>query len=66
MIEKSMIAERLRTNAIGFDEALPEKISVYLRLLGEWNQKMDLTAANEEDEWLDKHFIDSLADQLKS
>lgn len=61
MIEKSMIAERLRTNAIGFDEALPEKISVYLRLLGEWNQKMDLTAANEEDEWLDKHFIDSLS-----
>ncbi len=55
------IAERLQANGIPFSEALPGKLTEYLRLLGEWNQKMDLTAVEGEEEWLDKHFIDSLA-----
>lgn len=54
------IAERLKDNGIQCDGDLPEKLSVYLRLLGEWNQKMDLTAVEGEEELLDKHFIDSL------
>ena len=57
---ETQIADQLRANGIAFSAALPEKLAVYLRMLGEWNRKMDLTAVEGEEEWLDKHFIDSL------
>ena len=59
MIPK-MIEAALRANQIPFDPELPEKLSVYLELLMDWNTRMDLTAVLEEDEMLDKHFMDSL------
>ncbi len=55
------ISERLKQNQIPFGDALPEKIRIYLELLREWNKKMDLTALEEEEELLDRHYIDSLA-----
>jgi 16S rRNA (guanine527-N7)-methyltransferase len=55
------IAGALERNGIPFHTELPEKLEIYLRLLQEWNQRMDLTAAGEDDELLDRHFIDSLA-----
>ena len=54
------IRERLERNSIPFGADLPEKLYTYFRLLEEWNSRMDLTAVTEEDETLDKHFIDSL------
>ncbi len=54
------IRERLERNGIPFDGGLPEKLYIYFNLLEEWNSRMDLTAVTEEDETLDKHFIDSL------
>ena len=54
------IRNRLMENEIPFTPDLPEKLRIYMELLTEWNAKMDLTAVLEEDETLDKHFIDSL------
>ena len=54
------IAERLAANGIPFSSVLPEQIAVYMRMLTEWNSRMDLTAVTEEEETLDRHFVDSL------
>ena len=59
-MEHEQISERLKRNKIPFDADLPEKLGIYLRLLLEWNQRMDLTAVEEETEMLDRHFVDSL------
>ena len=50
----------LKRNGIPFGEFLPEKLEIYLRLLQEWNSRMDLTAVEDETEMLDRHFADSL------
>ena len=59
-----MNAEKIRIclekNRIPFRDELPGKLLVYYLLLQEWNKHMDLTAVTDEDEMLDKHFIDSL------
>ena len=39
---------------------LAEKLHIYLELLREWNSRMDLTAVLEDEETVDRHFIDSL------
>lgn len=54
------IKERLERNGIPFPKELPEKLGVYLTLLKEWNSRMDLTAVTDDEETVDKHFIDSL------
>ena len=54
------IRTRLKDNSIGFPEDLPEKLMIYLSLLNEWNARMDLTAVTDDEETVDKHFIDSL------
>ena len=59
-INDRFIAERLDANRISYLAELPEKLAVYLRMLVEWNEKMDLTAVEGEDELLDRHFVDSL------
>lgn len=60
-MKKELIRERLQKNAIPFREDLPEKLQIYLGLLQEWNNRMDLTAVVDEEEMLDRHFMDSLA-----
>ena len=50
----------LNANRIPFQDELPEKLKIYFDLLQEWNGRMDLTAVTDEEETLDKHFIDSL------
>ena len=59
-MDENIIRERLEINEIPFSNKLPDKLSVYLSMLKEWNRKMDLTAVSDDDETLDKHFIDSL------
>lgn len=54
------IKERLEQNGIQDGTGLAEKLNIYLLLLREWNSRMDLTAVLEDDEMLDRHFIDSL------
>ena len=60
MTEKE-IKQKLSANEISPEEDLSGKLFVYFSLLCEWNKKMDLTAADREDEIIDKHFIDSLS-----
>lgn len=59
-----MSIEEIRTclvrNEIPFPEELPGKLETYLSLLKEWNSRMDLTAVTDDEEMVDKHFIDSL------
>ena len=59
-MRKEAIRETLERNEIPFTGELPEQLAIYLALLGEWNRKMDLTAEASEEEWLDRHLIDSL------
>ncbi|MBR3494304.1 MAG: 16S rRNA (guanine(527)-N(7))-methyltransferase RsmG [Clostridia bacterium] len=54
------IRERLQTLGLSCGESLAEQLECYLRLLLEWNQRMDLTAVTEEPEILERHFADSL------
>ncbi|MCR5567236.1 MAG: 16S rRNA (guanine(527)-N(7))-methyltransferase RsmG [Clostridiales bacterium] len=59
-MNEKKIRAALERNGIPFPEELPEKLNTYFVLLQEWNSKIDLTAVTDEDEMLDKHFIDSL------
>ena len=59
MNEKTIQA-RLEGNAIPFSPDLPARLETYLDLLQRWNEKMDLTAVEGEEELLDRHFLDSL------
>lgn len=55
-----IIRAGLEKNGIPYQNTLPEKLNIYFTLLQDWNSKIDLTAVTDEDEMLDKHFIDSL------
>ena len=57
---KEKIRSMLENNRIPVSPELPERLDIYLRLLKEWNSKMDLIADAPEDEILDRHFADSL------
>lgn len=54
------IRVRLAQNEIPAPAELPERLEIYLTLLKEWNRRMDLTAALEDGEIIDRHFMDSL------
>lgn len=54
------ISQKLEKNGIPSINGLPEKLNIYLHLLREWNQVIDLTAISDDEETVDKHFIDSL------
>ena len=43
------------------DERALERFEIYQRLLGEWNERMNLTAITDPQEVAQKHFADSLA-----
>ena len=59
-MNKEVILERLEANELPCNDALAEKLRIYLNLLTEWNRKMDLTAVMGEEELLARHFLDSL------
>ncbi len=49
-------------NSVGmeFNEDKYEKFIKYMRLVQEWNEKINLTAITEDDEFIKKHFIDCI------
>ncbi len=59
-MRQDQIQNRLRACGIDCDALLAERLEAYMALLAEWNARMDLTAVTEEDETLDRHFVDSL------
>ena len=60
-MNRNDIKKRLMINDIPFKNNLPERLEIYLSLIKEWNQKMDLTSVTDDDETIDRHFIDSLS-----
>ena len=60
-----MQTERLIREAAGFGLDLTEtqaaQFAAYYDLLVEWNEKINLTAITDEEEVIDKHFLDSLS-----
>ena len=59
MTDKDM-SVRLALNGIPHAVDLPEKLVAYLQILREWNARMDLTGDAEDEEWADRHLMDSL------
>ena len=57
---KSILKEELNRLSINLSEIQAEKFYNYMKLLIEWNNKINLTAITEEKEIITKHFIDSL------
>ena len=57
------IRERLVSSAAGYGIGIApeqaERFQIYLRLLTEWNERMNLTAIKEPGEIAEKHFLDS-------
>ena len=59
-------------NSVGmeFNEEKYDKFIKYMRLVQEWNEKINLTAIKEDDEFIKKHFIDCIkafkSDEMKS
>lgn len=54
------LAARLTECGIPHDPSLPGRLLRYHALLLDWNQRMDLTAVTDEDEMIDRHYVDSL------
>ncbi len=59
-MDRNEIKARLEKNGILFREELPGMLVRYMYMLQEWNRRMDLTSVCDEEETLDRHFIDSL------
>lgn len=56
--EKLFVEELLKNNIDNISEI--KKFYDYMKILLEWNKKINLTAINDEKEFIVKHFIDSL------
>ena len=59
-MEATVLAARLEACGIRVSADVPAKLLRYHELLMDWNTRMDLTAVTEEDEMIDRHYIDSL------
>ncbi len=55
------LSARLTACGIPHDGELPARLLRYHELLLDWNTRMDLTAVTDEDEMIDKHYVDSLS-----
>lgn len=58
---ENRIHNRLLECGLTDENGLSKKLSCYHSLLMDWNTRMDLTAVLDEDEMIDRHYIDSLS-----
>ena len=56
----TQIMDRLQACSIPGDEGKARQLLRYHEMLLDWNTRMDLTAVTEEEDMLDRHYIDSL------
>lgn len=57
---KEKLKERFSTYNIELTDSQIESFDKYYNLLIEWNEKFNLTAITDEDEVIEKHFVDSV------
>ena len=57
---KELLKKRANKINVTLDEKQLEMFFAYKELILEWNKKINLTAIKEDDEFINKHFIDSL------
>ena len=60
-MEAQTLLNRLKECHLDVTPEAAEKLTRYHALLMDWNTRMDLTAVSEEDEMLDRHYVDSLS-----
>jgi len=56
---KKFIGERVYLSPMNIDDVSAKKFVIYMELLREWNERMNLTAITDEEGILVKHFFDS-------
>lgn len=52
------LEEQIRQNGLSWDDMKKNRFQRYAILLKQWNQKMNLTAVDDEEEVYEKHFLD--------
>lgn len=55
------LTEALSDMGIFYDDEMIRKFQRYMELILEWNEKVNLTAIKDEEEFVKKHYIDSIA-----
>lgn len=65
-MKKQDFIEAIAQKGIDLSQEQADQFERYLQLLQEWNQKMNLTALDEEEQIWEKHFYDSLLPFLDS
>ncbi|GKU25823.1 16S rRNA (guanine(527)-N(7))-methyltransferase RsmG [Clostridium folliculivorans] len=60
MIYYSILEKACTSVGVEFNEDKYEKFMIYMSLLKEWNEKINLTAITEDDQIVKKHFVDSI------
>ena len=58
---EARIAERLDVLGLSENTALARKLAVYLKMLQDWNTRLNLTRVIETEAVIDRHFIESLS-----
>lgn len=60
-VDMYILDEYCKNNSIPIDEEQLSKLSAYMDIVLEWNEKMNLTSITDRDEFIVKHFCDSLS-----
>jgi 16S rRNA (guanine527-N7)-methyltransferase len=55
------LTDALDDMGIGYDPEMLEKFQRYMELILEWNEKVNLTSITDREEFIQKHYIDSVA-----
>jgi 16S rRNA (guanine527-N7)-methyltransferase len=55
------LADALEDMGVGYDQEMLEKFRRYMELILEWNEKVNLTSITDREEFIKKHYIDSVA-----
>lgn len=57
---QNVFEQECQKNGLEFSEEKAEKLFEYMKLILEWNEKINVTAVKDELEFVEKHFIDTL------
>lgn len=55
------LTDALEDMGIGYDQEMLDKFQRYMELILEWNEKVNLTSITDREEFIKKHYVDSVA-----